>query len=181
MHNCYDTGTKSFRNELCLNKEESCGKWTANGKLLVGCILTKYCNIKGSYVGTSDIEFTCPNGVKSSDSGRNTHYFSLDNLMKNGEFHQKFYLTTKTDLVIEATNSDRPGHEWSISGNDCLDLIELESETYSPKTTKKEWLFQTTPNHLHGATCSINFHYKTPSKPDPDSIMDIKKAILYFK
>ena len=83
--------------------------------------------------------------------------------------------------MIEGSNNLEEGHEWTIAGNDCLDLIELDSTTYSPKTSKKEWLFVTTPQHMHGIQCSINFYYKVPSKPDPDSIMDIKKAILYFK
>ena len=85
-----------------------------------------------------------------------------------------------TDLVIEGTEKIQEGYEWTMSGTDCVDQIREEKTKFSNSTGKREWMFSTPGPTIKGMQCSINFFYKLPYKSEPDSIRDVKKAILIF-
>lgn len=66
---CYDQLNNLYKNALCTDSNESCGKWkVGTTKVVEGCILTKYCDIKGTYLG-SDVTYECPDGKKGDGGG----------------------------------------------------------------------------------------------------------------
>jgi hypothetical protein len=62
---CYEWDDFRYENDNCKNTYESCGSWVTDGRLLEGCIMSKYCSTTGTYLGDDKVEFECPDGAKT--------------------------------------------------------------------------------------------------------------------
>ena len=62
---CYDHNYFRYDNDNCKNTYESCGSWKTDGKLLEGCILSKFCGKTGEYLSDNNVEFSCHDEMKT--------------------------------------------------------------------------------------------------------------------
>lgn len=82
INTCYDHDFFRYDNNNCKNTYESCGSWSTDGKVLEGCILSKFCGTTGEYLSDDDVEFRCPDEKKTWPDDEMegwTRQFNMDN------------------------------------------------------------------------------------------------------